>query len=44
VLALSLNSGSLFDGINPALVDIGLGEDGTRRYPKLCAAGKLPGN
>jgi hypothetical protein len=43
VLTLGLNSGSLFDGINPVLVDI----DWERTAPGVipsCAAGKLPGN
>jgi anhydro-N-acetylmuramic acid kinase len=39
MLALGLNSGSSFDGIDAVLVDIDLGEDGLLKRP-LCIAGK----
>jgi anhydro-N-acetylmuramic acid kinase len=37
MLALGLNSGSSFDGVDVVLVDIGIGEDGLLRRPRFIA-------
>src|SRR5271169_3472083 len=37
MLALGLNSGSSFDGIDAVLVDIEIGEDGLLRRPRFIA-------